>query len=84
MPDKALANHIRTLGDVPAQPDTYRGWSIYRGRWPEPAWMAYGPNYDAWTEGEGDWADNGEKTDATTWEGICAEIDIWFEENSDA
>jgi hypothetical protein len=83
MPDKALAAHIRELGNVSEQPDTYRGWSIYLGRWPEPAFMATGPNYDAWTEGEGEWRDNGEKADGKTWEAVCAEIDAWFEERGE-
>lgn len=83
MPDAALKAHIHALGEVPQQPDTYRGWSVYRGRWPEPAWMATGPNYDAWTEGEGEWRDNGEKADGKTWEAVCAEIDAWFEEHAD-
>lgn len=63
--------------------DTYRGWSIHQGRWPEPAWTATGPNYDASWEGEEDgWVDNGEKADAPTREALIAEIDIWFEEHS--
>lgn len=60
---------------------TYRGWTIRRGIWPEPAWTATGPNYDAWTEGEGEWADNGEKADARNLNDLISEIDAWFEEN---
>lgn len=62
---------------------TYRGWEIHQGRWPEPAWMATGPNYDAWTEGEGEWVDNGHRADAPTREALIQEIDIWFEENGE-
>ncbi|MCW2405071.1 hypothetical protein M2336_001700 [Sphingobium sp. B1D7B] len=64
-------------------PDTYRGWSISQNRWPEPAWSAISPNYDAWTEGEGEWADNGEKAEGRAREELIAEIDAWFEEHSD-
>lgn len=62
---------------------TYRGWTISQGTWPEPAWSATGPNYDAWTEGEGEWSDNGEKADALTREALIAEIDAWFEGRAD-
>ncbi len=59
----------------------YRGWLISQGCWPEPAWMATGPNYDASYEGEEDgFVDNGEKADAPTREALIAEIDAWFEE----
>ncbi len=81
MPDKALAAHIRKLGDVPQEPDTYRGWKVYQGRWPEPNYLAYSPDYDAWADGEDGWQDNGEKADGATWDAVCAEIDNWFEEN---
>lgn len=65
-------------------PDIYRGWDISRGRWPEPEWMATGPNYDASYEGPEDgWVDNGEKADAPTRAELIAEIDAWFEENSE-
>lgn len=68
---------------VTPEPDTYRGWEIRRGRWPEPEWMATGPNYDASWEGEEDgWVDNGQKADAPTREALIEEIDIWFEENA--
>jgi len=71
-----------TLTNLAARvPDTYRGWSIEQGNWPYPEWMATGPNYDAWTEGEGEWVDNGEKADAPTRAALIAEIDEWFEEN---
>jgi hypothetical protein len=43
--------------------------------------MATGPDYDAWTEGEGEWVDNGEKADAPTRAALVIEIDAWFEEN---
>jgi hypothetical protein len=63
-------------------PNVYRGWTITRGRWPEPEWSATGPDYEAWTEGEGEWADNGRKADAATREALIAEINAWFEENA--
>lgn len=57
--------------------------AITQGRWPEPAWMATGPNYDASYEGEEDgFVDNGEKADAPTRDALIAEIDAWFEENA--
>lgn len=63
-------------------PDTYRGWTISQGRWPEPAWSAVSPNYDASWEGEEDgWVDNGEKADAPTREALIEEIDAWFDEH---
>lgn len=65
--------------------ETYRGWIIRRGRWPEPEWMAFSPDYDASWEGEEDgWVDNGQKADAPTREALIAEIDAWFEENEPA
>lgn len=68
----------------PVTPETYRGWSLFRGRWPEPEWSATSPNYDASYEGEEDgWRDNGECANASTREGLIAEIDGWFEENAD-
>lgn len=63
--------------------DSYRGWTIRRGQWPEPAWRAYGPDYDAWTEGEGEWCDNGEKADADTRAALLDEIDAWFDYPAD-
>ncbi len=63
--------------------EIYRGWTISQGRWPEPAWSATGPNYDAWTD-DGSWQDNGEKADAPTREGLIAEIDAWIEEHENA
>lgn len=63
-------------------PDTHREWTITQGRWPEPAWRATSPNYDASYEGPEDgWVDNGEKADAPTREALIAEIDAWFLEN---
>lgn len=59
--------------------DTYRGWTIHQGRWPEPAWSAFGPNYDASWEGEEDgWVDNGEKAEADTRAALLDEIDEFF------
>jgi hypothetical protein len=61
-------------------PDTHRGWEIRQGRWPEPAWMATGPNYDASYEGPEDgWVDNGQSLDAPTREALVEEIDEWIE-----
>lgn len=61
-------------------PDTYRGWTIEQG--PDDQFYGTGPNYDAWTEGEGEWVDNGERCSAPTWEGLREEIDAWFVEQS--
>lgn len=62
--------------------DTYRGWTISQNRWPEPAWTATSPNYDASWEGEEDgWVDNGEKAGGRTREELIEEIDAWFEEH---
>lgn len=62
---------------------TYRGWTIHQGRWPEPAWRAYGPNYDASWEGEEDgWVDNGEKADADTHAALLDEIDAWIDDQA--
>lgn len=59
----------------------YRGWLISQGRFPEPAWSATGPNYDASYEGPEDgWVDNGEKASAATREARIDEIDAWFED----
>ena len=66
---------------APPPRDTYRGWHIARGRWPEPSWVAYSPNYDASYEGPEDgWVDNGEKADAETRDELMVEIDNWFAE----
>ncbi len=62
--------------------DIHRGWTITQGRWPEPAWSATSPNYDASYEGPEDgWVDNGEKADAPAREALIEEIDAWFEEH---
>lgn len=65
--------------------DEYRGWTISYDPPPIPArrfdWRATGPNYDAWTEGEGEWRDNGQKATGATREELIADIDAWFEEN---
>ena len=74
-----VSAHFPTL----TTPDTYRGWTISQGRWPEPAWSATGPNYDASYEGEEDgWVSNGEAANAPTRVALVAEIDAWFEENA--
>jgi hypothetical protein len=66
-----------------ALPDTYRGWTISRGRWPEPAWSASSPNYDVSYEGpEEGWIDNGEKANASTRDALLSEIDAWFEDRA--
>lgn len=65
--------------------DTYRGWEIWCGRWPEPEWSATSPNYDASYEGPEDgWVDNGESATGSTREELIENIDAWFEENSHA
>lgn len=75
------ADHLLTTLDHDAG-DSYRGWDIYRSRWPDPEWIALSPNYDASYEGPEDgWVDNGEKADGRTREELIAEIDRWFEEN---
>ena len=73
------AAHERFAREHESKLLAYRGWSISQGRWPEPAWMATGPNYDAWTD-DGEWRDNGEKAEAATSEALLTEIDNWFEE----
>ena len=76
----AEACGVYAFGHTPA---TYRGWTISQGRWPEPAWSATGPNYDASYEGEEDgWVSNGEAANAPTRVALVAEIDAWFEENA--
>lgn len=63
---------------------TYRGWSIHQGRWPEPAWMATGPDHEGSYEGPEDgWVGNGQQVDGSTIHQVMTEIDGWFEENSD-
>lgn len=67
------------------QPDTHRTWTISQGRWPEPAWSATGPNFDASYEGEEDgWVGNGESAHAATREALITEIDEWFAEHGEA
>lgn len=65
----------------------YRGWKVYRGRWPEPQWLAVHPDYDASYEGPEDgWVDNGLKAHGDTYEDLCDLIDDlqdeWNEVNS--
>lgn len=77
-------NDAAKVAAVAGRRDTYRGWTITQGRWPEPAWLATSSNYDASYEGEDDgWVDNGEKVEAKTYENLIAEIDAWFEDNED-
>ncbi len=79
---------LSELADRVERLDTYRGWSIHYDPPPIPwrgaDWRATGPNYDAWTEGEGEWADNGEKAEAPTREALIAEIDARITETSHA
>lgn len=73
---ETLEGAIATASDIAR--GTYRGWSIEAvGFW----WQATGPNYDAWTEGEGEWADNGEKVEASTRTALIEEIDAWIAEH---
>lgn len=77
-----LADHA-AAALIGATRDTYRGWSIWQGRWPEPAWSATGPDYDASWEGEEDgWVASGGHVDAPTRPALIAEIDAWIEEHS--
>lgn len=56
--------------------ETYRGWPIEHGRWPEPAFTATHPDYDASYEGEEDgWVSNGLHVTGDTMDAIRAEID---------
>lgn len=67
----------------PPAVDTYRGWTITRGRWPEPEWTGTGPGFDASYEGEEDgFVGNGQQAYAATREALITEIDEWFEENA--
>src|SRR3546814_15385415 len=75
----ALVTGVQTCA-LPISPDIYRGWTIHQGRWPEPAWSAVSPNYDACTEGEGEWADNGEQAEADTRAALLADIDAWLDD----
>ncbi len=77
-----IADHAAAQVAAAPKADTYRGWTISIGRWPEPAWSAVSPNYDAWTD-DGEWIDNGEKASGDTRAELLAEIDAWFEEHSE-
>jgi hypothetical protein len=80
-----LVDHAaaQVLAAPPAR-DTYRGWDIWQGRWPEPAWSATGPNYDASYEGPEDgWVASGGSAYAATRADLIEEIDIWIEEHSE-
>lgn len=77
-----IADHVAAQVAVAPKADTYRGWTVTQGRWPEPAWSATSPDYDASYEGPEDgWADNGEKASGDTYDELIAEIDEWFEDN---
>lgn len=74
---------IEKLADAVERAGTYRGWNIRQGRWPEPAWMAFSPDYGASYEGPEDgWVDNGEKADAPTRDALILEIGAWFEDRA--
>ena len=61
---------------------TYRGWNIHRGRWPEPDWLAVHPDYDASYEGPEDgWVGNGLHADADSYKELCDEIDAIMAEH---
>jgi hypothetical protein len=64
--------------------ETYRGWPIEHGRWPEPAFIATHADYDASYEGpENGWVSNGLFASGATLDAIKAEIDD-IEESRDA
>lgn len=74
---ETLEGAIAVASDIARR--TYRGWLIEAGDfW----WQATGPNYDACTEGEGEWVDNGHKVEAPTRSALIEEIDAWIEEHS--
>jgi len=57
--------------------EIYKGWTItadYIG------YSASHDNYEAWTEGEGEWADNGLSVHGMTVAEVKAEIDLKVEE----
>lgn len=78
---------MRILSASPELParQTYRRWDIFQGRYPEPAWSATGPDYDASYEGPEDgWVATGGHVWADTRESLLREIDNWIEENEPA
>ena len=63
---------------------TYRGWDVYPGRWPEPNWIGVHPNYDASYEGPEDgWVSNGLSVSADTLDALHDEIDTMIDELED-
>jgi len=61
--------------------EQYRGWSItadYIG------YSATHDNYEAWTEGEGDWSDNGLSVHGMTVAEVKAEIDEKEDDRADS
>ncbi len=79
-----LADHAASMTKAQraSRPNTYRGWDIWPGRWPEPNWKAAHKDYDASWEGEEDgWRDNGLSTDADTYDALLAEIDAIMDEH---
>lgn len=74
---RAFSVYSERLSDVAKE---YRNWKItaeFIG------YSAIGPDYDAWTEGEGKWSDNGQVVYAMTLEGVKAEVDDKIEELQD-
>jgi len=60
--------------------EQYRGWDIH------PAYIGHSAthdNYEAWTEGEGEWTDSGLSIHGMTVAEIKAEIDLKVEEMED-
>lgn len=75
---QVLDSHLRVTKAVTPK-DAYRGWSI---EWGYGRYTATGPDYDASWEGEEDgWVSNGQRVEARTRDGVCAEVDAWFEEH---
>lgn len=51
----------------------YRSWAI---TWDYGYYTATGPDYEAWTEGEGEWVDNGWRCSERTLPELYAQIDL--------
>lgn len=58
----------------------YKGWTIDTDPCFGLIWTATGPNYDAWTDDEGDWTDNGEKVSAHSYKELLVEIESYIED----
>lgn len=65
-------------------PPTYKGWKVTGdGRYPEPRFSAYHPEYDAEYAGPEDgWVDNGLKACAESLSELFEEIDFIEEERA--